>query len=827
MILVSQFRSFRDPAVSAAYDSLEDLLTDLASIERTLDDSALSPEALELAYAKAKDASTAWSPATPFEGTRASENASANVLVYDFDGLTDPEADRLFARLRPYRAVAHSSSSHLSSLRQGLQAWRVVVELAESVSGKAAYRQSWMDFRNSTFEDLPVDESSSQLTRKYYYGLTLASNADAQSHWVSPGLQRPEPSTVVTPAPQPASLPVTRTEVTKSVRDAARALRQALEARLPPRTGQRHDFRQAAAGMLLRTGWSIEASSEIVFEADPSRDASDCRNSVVSTAIALAAGGFVSGIPRLEELTGPAVRPFLQAVGATGPRPKLAPRPPPAPVAPAPPAPRAVGNTAPAPAPAAPPDPVEGFKSMGELLSVTHFLSDMPGLESPEPEPAPSSPNPNESWDMAEGGRVRNTQRNLLAALRQDFICWTDVLKSKEYIRPRSGGQDIELHQGSVPSKILDRLANHYRLSGVTMKEIYSGLTELAAERRVDPLADYLRALPTWAGERPAVLPDLVRGLANQSTDPRLARRQVYRWLIATYLRGVTPGTQHPTVLCLHGSEGTGKSSFLKALANGDSEDQFFTDAHHSISHPEVKVQSSEYWISEWPEAEMLQGSNYNLVKAFLTSTADTFRRPYDVKAMVKPRRTAIALTTNDLQILPAEVEARRFYVMKNARFPAIAWTAGNRDKIWAEIKGLVAVGLRGSLNPEDARVSKKQAAEDLRSYGHGQEEIEECLTKLPNPRSVRAKDVLDQAVLEGFGAIKSLHQVSKALKALGFVKDASRWWHLPETPITASPDLQTSPTAMEHHPELFLPEDEVPYGGEIVTLGDYRIRYP
>jgi len=880
-ISFTAFSSVKGVSAPVTVPNLSALLAELVNGEPSVFDEASLPSATdptsererEVQYAAFKDRSRAWSPASAFDGLRGGlPNAEASVVVYDFDKMTPEQTARVKAWAEGFESAGHTSFSHRHASKGSLDAWRVLIRLARPVVGPAAYKATWVKVAEplrDLFTPGPLDVTSAQLSRKYFYGVALSSTLDERDWFLSESTVRPEPETVdpsapvssltssTSPRPATPETPVDPT-VLAAVLAAAEAVAEFLEPYLPAHSGQRHTLRLALAGVCAKYGWPLSAASEIVYAADPSKDLNDTPATVRTTYARFETVGNAVGLPTIlallpatlpttptpaplrrlfDLLTARPVRarasaPALSAAAsapasAPTPGPRLAPLPaadrvrvPPAT------GPRPVAATASAAAPDAAPAP--DLSELGDFLASVEPVDFSPSAESLVGE------RPQSEWDVDAKGKLRNTQRNLITAISHEYDCWFDTLKSVEHVSHRPTGM-IGVRLADFNWKdTLDRLATKYSITGPTTKELYAATQQVCHRNSIDPLQTFLHQLPVFNpdGDEVPVLPRVVRALARNSPDPRRARRAATRWLIGTYLRGLRPGAHHPVVLVLHGREGTGKSSWLRAIANGNSQDQFYTSAATGVSSVNVQIASSEYWISEWEEGEILRASAYPAVKAFLVQTEDRFRRPYDIAAITKPRRTSIALTLNDLQVLPAdETESRRFRVMMDAEFPELQWMRDNRERLWSEVAWLVGLGLDHALDPRDERQERDAAAQEMRHSLEGLEEVEEVLSKIPH-RPVKALEVFEKAHLLGYGSVvRNVHFVNRALKLLGYYKNTAKKWELPKPIDGASPPRPAlAPERLA--PEVFFQEDEIPAernDNRIVTSFDnhYRIAIP
>lgn len=154
----------------------------------------------------------------------------------------------------------------------------------------------------------------------------------------------------------------------------------------------------------------------------------------------------------------------------------------------------------------------------------------------------------------------------------------------------------------------------------------------------------------------------------------------VRKALISAVARAYKPGCKVDTTLILQGGQGVGKSSFFKILA-GD----FFDDGLGSnVTDQNEKMRLSAHWILEWGELERIFSQrDASSIKAFLTSTHDSYRRPWGKNIETYPRHCVIVGSTNRDDFLNDSTGSRRFWVVPVARKIDLKKLKENREAIW------------------------------------------------------------------------------------------------------------------------------------------------
>jgi predicted P-loop ATPase len=107
------------------------------------------------------------------------------------------------------------------------------------------------------------------------------------------------------------------------------------------------------------------------------------------------------------------------------------------------------------------------------------------------------------------------------------------------------------------------------------------------------------------------------------------------------------------------GEQGCGKSTLVRFLAIND---MYYGEVTTVDGQPAIE-QLSGKWICEMSEMLALtKAKEQEAVKAFITRTIDSYRKPWDKNVSDLPRRVILISTTNDFQVLVDKTGNRRFY---------------------------------------------------------------------------------------------------------------------------------------------------------------------
>lgn len=194
------------------------------------------------------------------------------------------------------------------------------------------------------------------------------------------------------------------------------------------------------------------------------------------------------------------------------------------------------------------------------------------------------------------------------------------------------------------------------RVYGLTKKQnVIDGVTNVSMFNRFNPLTDWLSQL-TWDGT-PRMDTLLTTFLGAEPSDYNAAVMRLM--MLGAVARAFEPGTKFDCMAVLVGAQGIGKSTFLRKLACGD---DWYLDNLNTIDGDKAFEKIRGVWIAEM--AELLatrKTKDVEAIKAFITSTCDTYRQPYDRLTVQRPRTCVFFGTTNSSSFLTDRTGNRRF----------------------------------------------------------------------------------------------------------------------------------------------------------------------
>ncbi|WP_138500649.1 virulence-associated E family protein [Nostoc sp. PA-18-2419] len=281
-------------------------------------------------------------------------------------------------------------------------------------------------------------------------------------------------------------------------------------------------------------------------------------------------------------------------------------------------------------------------------------------------------------------------------------------------------------------------------------------------------------------------------------TDDKLSQVLLSSWLIASAARAMQPGCKADSALVLKGKQGAGKSTFF-SLIGGD----YFLEMESSTDNLEVKRQLDRAWIVEMGEIEgITRKKDVEALKAFMSSSKDTFRGLYEKKPTDHPRHVVFGGTCNSDDFLRDSTGSRRFWVIDlGDRDVNLEYLKENREEILATALYYSQRGAIWWLTP-DMSVASEERNKNYQEGNEWDEKVLHCVRKLESYVADKNKTMAKKE-LELSGGVSlaisafmekclnipvtqqraSSKKIAKALGDLGYIRkkitqaDGSRPW--------------------------------------------------
>jgi putative DNA primase/helicase len=223
------------------------------------------------------------------------------------------------------------------------------------------------------------------------------------------------------------------------------------------------------------------------------------------------------------------------------------------------------------------------------------------------------------------------------------------------------------------------------------------------------PILDYLRSLE-W-DKTPRVDRILIDYFG--AADNMYTREAIRKMLVGAVARVFDPGVKFDLVLTLVSQEqGTGKSSFLKALGQS-----WFSDTFITVQGKEAFEQLQGAWLIEMAELSGLRKADIEAIKHFISKQEDMFRPAYARTPETYPRQCVFIATTNESTFLRDPSGNRRFMpvdihnikLVDNEKLKSFLGDKSLIDQVWAEAVYLYRKGEALYLSREAEKIATIQ----------------------------------------------------------------------------------------------------------------------
>lgn len=209
-----------------------------------------------------------------------------------------------------------------------------------------------------------------------------------------------------------------------------------------------------------------------------------------------------------------------------------------------------------------------------------------------------------------------------------------------------------------------------------TTADVEQAFHRVASKNKFHPVRQYLQGL-VWDG-----VPRL-DSMASQylgANEPRHGRL-VRKFMVGAVTRVMRPGCKLDTALMLVGAQGLMKSTFFAVLGG-----EWHRDTFVDVTDRDGLMQLHKAWLYELAELETaIGGKAVSRVKAFMSSSQDSFRAPYARTVVDHPRGFVVCGTTNTRDFLTDDTGSRRFWIVEVKQSIPRAQLLEARDQLWAE----------------------------------------------------------------------------------------------------------------------------------------------
>jgi predicted P-loop ATPase len=311
-------------------------------------------------------------------------------------------------------------------------------------------------------------------------------------------------------------------------------------------------------------------------------------------------------------------------------------------------------------------------------------------------------------WPHYGQSQPKATRENILHAMRRD-VALIGLVGLNEFSH-----QVFKLRATPWPSrpgvwqevddyKLAEYLVTRFEWSGSPSGEaLAQALKVVAGEHAFHPVRERYEVL-VWDGT--PLLDEWLFIALGQQRGAMTSRRAQYiahvgRWfLMGMVRRAMEPGCKFDYMLVLEGPQGFRKSTLGRVLAG-----EYFSDTHLNLGDKDSYLQLQGRTLHEFSELHSLNGKDVTLVKAFVSSTTDYLRAPFDKRPAEYPRQCVFFGTSNNAKWARDRSGNRRFWPIEITQPIDTDWVAAHVDQLLAEAVVRVKAGERCYPTHEEER---------------------------------------------------------------------------------------------------------------------------
>lgn len=219
---------------------------------------------------------------------------------------------------------------------------------------------------------------------------------------------------------------------------------------------------------------------------------------------------------------------------------------------------------------------------------------------------------------------------------------------------------DPEVDRTALTTDVVDNFYVHLSELGWKSPKLAASDALLVAAQKnsYHPVAEFLNEIEFDDSIKPVDLNSVATRYLG--TKQPLYDSMLKAVLIAAVARVFNPGVKFDNCLVLKGSQAIGKSSFWKALAG----DEWFCDTWQDKDQ-DLFMAIQTCWFYELAELDsMTSKKDQGAIKAMLSSSVDTFKRPYARGIGRHPRPSIMVASCNRHDFLNDPTGSRRFWVI-------------------------------------------------------------------------------------------------------------------------------------------------------------------
>lgn len=303
------------------------------------------------------------------------------------------------------------------------------------------------------------------------------------------------------------------------------------------------------------------------------------------------------------------------------------------------------------------------------------------------PEDAPVAP-PKRS-PLAEPAFDRDTKSGIIKPLLQNVVLALDLPDFCGHRISRDDFRDVLMLDGR-PFKdadyiqlTLNLVKPKRRFVAIPSEMLKQAVTYVAERHAFDSAIDWLNGLPAWDGvERVSTFCSRYLGVEASAYSRAVSRY----WWTAHAGRVLTPGVQADIAIVMISTQGTGKTSSIKAMVPHPDE---YVELSLLDRDEDLSRAMRGKLIGEMAELRGLNSRDLESIKAWISRQREEWVPKYLEFTRTFPRRLVLVGTSNQEEFLADETGNRRFAPILVGERQDRDGIVRDRDQLWAEAAAL------------------------------------------------------------------------------------------------------------------------------------------
>lgn len=256
----------------------------------------------------------------------------------------------------------------------------------------------------------------------------------------------------------------------------------------------------------------------------------------------------------------------------------------------------------------------------------------------------------------------------------------------------------------TLPAMLIDYMAHHNMRC--TRQALDDMLLLVEDENRYNPIEDMLTSTHYDGTDRLTAIYEIL-GVSGCERYKLYVRKWLHQCIAMALNDEVCPYGADG-VLVIRADQGAGKTLFCSKVACRP--EWFAEGVSIDLNNKDTIIQSTSVWIAELGELDSTLKREQSSLKAFITKTKDTYRRPYARAATDTPRRMSFCATVNPSEFLNDETGSRRWWVIEPEKINSGRLQELPQEwfmQLWAQVYNELYL-----VNPQGFRLTEAERAE-------------------------------------------------------------------------------------------------------------------